>query len=143
MVVAWRTSQCTPYEFRRNLRPYNSFSIYQAFFLGHPQAGSRQEMHSEKKPLWKKVKFFSAGRFSRSSHFTLVTFFAARFIFSPILSSNNILLIFDRPIRLVLVCTMYKLQKNGRPEIWNILREQRKKGEKKTVKECTNLCNCR
>ena len=127
VLVAWCTSQCTPYEFCRNLRPYNSFSIYQAFFLGHPQAGSRQEMHSEKNPLWKKIKFFfSAGRFSRSSHFTLVTFFAARFIFSPILSSNNILLIFDRPIWLVLVCTMYKLQKNGRPEIWNILREQRK-----------------
>ena len=92
--------QCTPYEFCRNLRPYNSFSIYQAFFLGHPQAGSRQEMHSEKNPLWKKIKFFSAGRFSRSSHFTLVTFFAARFICSYI-SSNNILLIFDRPIWLV------------------------------------------
>ena len=55
--------QCTPYEFCRNLRPYNSFSIYQAFFLGHPQAGSRQEMHSEKNPLWKKIKFFHCWTF--------------------------------------------------------------------------------
>ena len=94
--------QCTPYEFCRNLRPYNSFSIYQAFFLGHPQAARKCIL---RRILCGKNKVFfseSAGHFSRSSHFTLVTFFAARFIFSPILlSSNNILLIFDRPIWLV------------------------------------------
>ena len=65
VVVAWCTSQCTPYEFCRNLRPYNSFSIYQAFFLGHPQAGSkagnafREESSVEKNKVFFCWTFFA------------------------------------------------------------------------------------